>query len=144
MEIRPYVRRVQFYETDQMHIVHHSNYIRWMEEARIDYMEQMGYGYDKAEELGVNIAVTGISCEYKSPAVFGTSVVVHCNISRLTPVRMSVVYRMVDAESGILRATGESNHCYLNREGRPVQIKKALPELYTVLESSLSQVNEEV
>ena len=44
-----YQRKVQYYETDQMGIVHHSNYIRWFEEARIDLMEQMGLGYEKME-----------------------------------------------------------------------------------------------
>ena len=37
-----YTHRVQYYETDQMGIVHHSNYIRWFEEARIDWMRDCG------------------------------------------------------------------------------------------------------
>lgn len=45
-EWKPYQHKVQYYETDQMGIVHHSNYIRWFEEARTDYMEKMGMGYD--------------------------------------------------------------------------------------------------
>lgn len=43
--MRPYQHKVQYYETDQMKVVHHSNYIRWFEEARIDYMEQLGMPY---------------------------------------------------------------------------------------------------
>lgn len=139
MIIRPYTRRVHFYETDQMHIVHHANYIHWMEEARIDYMEQMGFGYAKAEELGVNVAVVGIECVYKKPALFGTSVQVVCRIGNLTPVRMSVMYEIANTETGEVHATGESKHCYLNREGRPVQLKKVLPELYEMLCASMKE-----
>ena len=42
MKLRPYSRRVYYYETDKMGIVHHSNYIRWFEEARVDLIEQAG------------------------------------------------------------------------------------------------------
>ena len=42
MEYRVYEHKTQYYETDQMGIIHHSNYIRWFEEARMDMMEQMG------------------------------------------------------------------------------------------------------
>ena len=53
MEFAPYRHKAQYYETDTMKIVHHSNYIRWMEEARVDLLEQMGLGYDKMEIEGV-------------------------------------------------------------------------------------------
>ena len=42
-----YVHQAQYYETDQMGIIHHSNYIRWMEEARIAYMDEMDFPYKK-------------------------------------------------------------------------------------------------
>ena len=51
--MRPYRHKVNYYETDKMQFTHHSNYIRFMEEARLDFMEQMGWGYDKMEEEGI-------------------------------------------------------------------------------------------
>lgn len=47
-----YIHRVQYYETDRMGITHHSNDIRWMEEARIDFLEQIGWGYARMERAG--------------------------------------------------------------------------------------------
>ena len=44
-----YLRKAQYHETDQMGIIHHSNYVKWMEEARIGYMDQMGFSYKKVE-----------------------------------------------------------------------------------------------
>ena len=38
--------KIQYYETDQMQIAHHSNYIRWFEEARTAAMEEAGLGYE--------------------------------------------------------------------------------------------------
>ena len=48
-----YIHQAQYYETDQMGIIHHSNYIRWMEEARIAYMDELGFPYKKVEEAGI-------------------------------------------------------------------------------------------
>ena len=51
MEI--YKHKVQYYETDKMGITHHSNYIRWMEEARIDFLSRIGWDYKSMEDSGI-------------------------------------------------------------------------------------------
>ena len=72
--MRPYQHKVQYYETDRMGITHHSNYIRWMEEARVDFLEQLGWGYDRLEALGVGSPVLGVACSYKQPTTFHDTV----------------------------------------------------------------------
>ena len=57
-----YTHKVQYYETDQMAFVHHSNYIRWFEEARIDFMEKLGAPYDKMEQMGFISPVRTVNC----------------------------------------------------------------------------------
>jgi acyl-CoA thioester hydrolase len=131
--MEPYKRKVQYYETDQMGIVHHSNYIRWFEEARVDFLERLGFGYHKAIAERIDFAVLGVSCEYKSMARFGESVEIYVSVTHLEPFKMSLEYRVVDAESGELRTTGESRHCYYHSEKkRPVSLKRELPELYEI------------
>lgn len=133
MNITPYRRKVQYYETDQMGIVHHSNYIRWFEETRVDYMEQMGYGYKQAAEQGIDFAVLSVTCDYKSMVRFGDTVKIYMSISSLTGSRMTVEYKVIDADSGQLCATGESGHFYFhNKKQRPISLKKELPELYAL------------
>ena len=63
MQIIPYSREVFYYETDQMGIVHHSNYVRWLEEARIDFMKQIGISYAAMEEMGILIPMFRRICE---------------------------------------------------------------------------------
>ena len=46
-KIKPYEHKAHYYETDKMGIVHHSNHIRWMEEARMDLLEQLGYSFQR-------------------------------------------------------------------------------------------------
>ena len=61
MNRTPYRRLVQYYETDRMGIVHHSNYIRWFEEARTDFLRNNGIVYSDLEQSGVMIPVVNVS-----------------------------------------------------------------------------------
>ena len=136
--LQPYVRKANFYETDQMGIIHHSNYIRWFEEARVDFMSQIGYGYEKSIELGVDFAITGVTCDYKSMTRFGDSVVIHSNIVMMTHSRMTVEYQVRDSVTNDLRVIGETRHCFLDTDKkRPVSLKKLLPDLYKLFESTM-------
>lgn len=123
-EAVPYRRRAQYYETDQMGIVHHSNYIRWMEEARLDYLEQLGWGYRKLEADGLLIPVTGVSCAYRRPVRFGDTVAIEVRVAAYQGTRLTLGYRITDPATGKLRASGQSEHCFCTREGRPIRLKK--------------------
>ncbi|MGM9678075.1 MAG: acyl-CoA thioesterase [Butyricicoccus sp.] len=128
--IYSYEHRIQYYETDGMRIVHHSNYIRWMEEARIAFMEDAGYGYECMERDGVSIPVLSVSCEYKSMMRFGQTCRVEVRITRLTPVRMSLSYAFYDAATNELCGTATSGHCFIGANGHPLSLKKHLPEVF--------------
>ena len=60
-----YRRKAQYHETDQMGIIHHSNYVKWMEEARVAFLDYVGLGYGKVERLGIVSPVVGITLGYK-------------------------------------------------------------------------------
>ena len=106
MDFIPYRHKVQYYETDGMRVVHHSNYIRFMEEARCDMLEQHGYSYARLEALGLSIPVLSVSCEYKHMSRFGETLVIGVAVTELTPTRMTVQYEIRDDATGDLRATG--------------------------------------
>lgn len=136
MELHPYLHKVQFYETDGMSIVHHGNHILWMEEARSDFRDQLGWGYEKAVEAGIDFAVYSVSCAYKSMTRYGETVAITVKVNKLQLTKLELGYRMVDLITGQLRAEGTSVHFFYDRaKGRPVSLKKALPEVYTLLEA---------
>ena len=58
--MKPYQHTVQYYETDRMGITHHSNYIRWMEEARVDFLAQLGWNLERLEAMGAVSPVTAL------------------------------------------------------------------------------------
>ena len=66
-----YEHTINYYETDRMGIVHHSNYIRFFEEARIDYLKKIGLDYKKVEDMGLIMPVLGVECKYIKPLHFG-------------------------------------------------------------------------
>lgn len=132
-----YEHKIQYYETDQMKIVHHSNYIRWFEEARTDVMERMGFGYDKMEEAGVMSPVLAVNVEYKTMSRYGESVVIDVKVKAYKGVRMTLAYIIKDKATDVIRCLGESKHCFLNMEGKPVSLKKEHPEIHQLLENLL-------
>ena len=128
-----YRHKAQYYETDEMGIIHHSNYIRWFEEARVDALDQIGLNYAKMEERGVRIPVLSILCEYRSPVHFNDVVLIIPKIVIFTGVKMIISYRIIDEKSGELRTTGESKHCFLDLNNRPISVKKEHQDIYETL-----------
>ncbi|MDE7002088.1 MAG: acyl-CoA thioesterase [Lachnospiraceae bacterium] len=127
--IRPYTHHAKYYETDQMGIVHHSNYIRWMEEARMDAMSQFGIDYRRMEESGIISPVVSVACQYKGMVHFDDTVQIQVKVVKYNGVRLDLEYEMTDRDSGELRTRGTSTHCFLDREGRVISLKRDRPEI---------------
>lgn len=139
--MKPYRRKAQYYETDQMGVIHHSNYIRWFEEARVDLMEQMGFPFSRMEQEGLTSPLVSVFCEYKSMVRFEDSVNIFTTISEFNGVRMTVSYQVRDVVTDELRTLGETRHCFMAANGRPVSVKKANPELYQVFMATMTGQN---
>lgn len=129
-----YEHQAQYYETDQMGIIHHSNYIRWFEEARTDLMDQIGFGYDQMEKRGIVVPVLSVNCEYKSMVRYNDRVYIIPQIDVFNGIRLQISYRVIDKKTGVLCTTGESKHCFLNEQGRPISLKKVDKELYDLFD----------
>ena len=94
-----YDRSINYYETDQMGIVHHSNYIRYFEEARLDMMEQVGLSYTAMEEHGLIIPVLSVACEYIKPVLFGEKVQIHTRLVKFDGSKCSLSMKYIVRES---------------------------------------------
>ena len=135
----PYEHKIQYYETDQMKIVHHSNYIRWFEEARCAVLDQIGCGYDIVEARGIVSPVLGVTAEYKSMSRFGETVVIDAAVSYYNGFRFNIVYTVKDQASGVVRCTGETQHCFLNSDGKIVNLRRAAPDIHEKMLALLPQ-----
>lgn len=127
-----YIHTVQYYETDKMGITHHSNYIRWMEEARCDLLKQVGWPYEKMEELGVISPVTAVECKYKISTTYAEKIAIRAKVEEFKGVKLKVSYTM-ENEAGKTVFEGKSEHCFLSTDGRPMILSKKFPDLDEVL-----------
>lgn len=124
-DIKPYFRSANYYETDKMGIVHHSNYIRWFEEARIDYMRKAGLVYTDIENEGILMPVIDVSCRYKVPVNFDEEVKIITKLIYFNGIRMKYSYEIYKTKDSTLSAVGESEHCFIDEQTRkPINLKK--------------------
>ncbi len=130
--------KVQYYETDMMAITHHSNYIRWMEEARVDLMDQIGYPYSRMEAEGVLCVVKSLQVNFLKPCTFGDDVDITIGVKDFNGVIITLIYEM--KVKGIPVFTGTSEHVFLNREGKFVRMKKAMPEFCAAIEHQMKKL----
>ncbi len=121
-------RKINYYETDRMGIVHHSNYIRYMEEGRCFWLEQVGMPFATMEDKGVTIPVLGVNCEYKHYVTFGDVILIEMFVKEYSGVRLTVGYNITNKETGELVMLAETKHCFTNKDLRPINLKKYEPE----------------
>lgn len=128
MDIKPYERRVNYYETDRMGIVHHTNYIRYFEEARIDFMNQIGCNVHMMEDLGLIIPNVDAYARYIQSLKFDDSFEILVKARKFTGVRMIFDYTLT--KGGEVYCTGYTTHCFVNTEQKPITVKHSHPEIY--------------
>lgn len=127
MVIKPYRHEVKYYECDRMGITHHSNYIRFMEEARVDWMDQLGFGFDRMEAEGVVSPVVAVECRYRQPSTFKDVVEIMPSVAETTALKLVISYTMT--VGGHIVCTGTSTHCFMEN-GRPVSLATRFPDFY--------------
>jgi len=128
----PYKRKVQYYETDMMGIAHHANYIHWMEEARINFMEQLGFSYAEMEGHGIFSPVRSLACDYKRPCTFNDEIAITISVAGFTGAKLILRYEGLHGEDEIFSARSE--HAFVDEKGKVLRLKRAEPELSSKIE----------
>ena len=134
-----YERKINYYETDRMGVVHHSNYIRFMEEGRCFWLEQIEMPFESMEEKGITIPVLGVNCNYKRHVTFGDTILIEMFAKEYSGVRLTVGYNITNKETGEVVMTAETKHCFTNKELKPVNLKKVAPEFSEKFQMLLEQ-----
>lgn len=137
----PYRHVVQYYETDRMGITHHSNYIRWMEEARVDFLRQIGWSYERLEARGLVSPVTALSCKYKATTTFADEVEIRVSVAEFRGVVLKFAYEMMKSD-GTTVFEGASEHCFLDGDGRIIRLGREYPEFSSTLRALLPKDGE--
>lgn len=130
MEFKPYRRKAYYYETDRMDIVHHSNYVRWLEEARVDLMEQIGYPFAEMEKLGIVSPVLSVETHYKYPVKFSDEFEVRCRLTKFNGCTFELDYEIFDLTTGQVSCIAHTSHCFTSADLKPLRLKSKYPDIY--------------
>lgn len=128
---------VRYAETDQMGIVHHSNYPIWFEAGRTDFLKQTGVSYSEVEARNVLLPLYEITCRFKSPAKYEDEIGVITSLKELSRVRLILSYEVINRKNNTLLATGETLHAFTDKDLRPLNAEKAVPDIYALMKAAL-------
>ena len=134
-----YERKINYYETDRMGVVHHSNYIRFLEEARCAWLEKYEMPFAYLEENGITIPVLGVDCNYKYHVTFADTILVNMSVAEYNGVRMTIKYIVTEKETGKIVLTGETKHCFTDKNLKPINLKKYAPSFHEKYESLVEE-----
>ncbi|NLV36002.1 MAG: acyl-CoA thioesterase [Clostridiaceae bacterium] len=127
---------VRYAETDQMGVVHHSNYPVWFEAGRTDFIRKMGLPYSKIEEDGAMLPLLELKCSFKGFARYEDEIIVKTSIKDYTGTRLMFHYEVCKAGSDKPITEGETVHCWTDSSLKPVNIKKFRPEIFDLIEKA--------
>lgn len=117
-------RNINYYETDKMGVVHHSNYIRFLEEARCEWLKSMDMPFEELEKNGITVPVLNVNITYKMHVTFGDTISIRPFVKEYTGVRMTVGYEVINAKTKDTVIIAETKHCFTDLNLKPINLKK--------------------
>ena len=132
-----YERKINYYETDKMGVVHHSNYIRYLEEARSRWMEELEIPMDSLENMGFTIPTLEVHCKYKYHVTSGDIITIEPKITEYNGVRMTLSYKVIDKNTGKDVIQAITKHCFTDINLKPINMKKHNEKIYNIFQKLL-------
>ena len=127
-------RKINYYETDRMGVVHHSNYIRFLEEARCEMLLVNDMPYSSYESNGIMIPVLGVNLDFKRHVTFDDVIIIKPFVKDFNGVRLTMGYEVTNEKTNDIVLTGETKHCFTDMNLRPLNLKKACFDFYEKFE----------
>ena len=119
--------KVNFYDTDAMAVVHHSNYIRWFEIGRVEFLREAGITLNQLMDDGYVFPITEVSAKYVNSAKFDDELIIETTPEALTKAKMAFTYRILRASDDTLLVTGRTQNVFTSMETGKIT---RLPEAY--------------
>ena len=129
--MKPYIHKINYYETDKMGITHHSNYVRFMEEARVYFLDQIGWSFIDLENKGIMSPVINIECNFKKTTTFPDEINIEIYVKKISACKITFGYTYTVKDEVVF--TASSSHCFLDMNGAPVIVQKVFPEFFDEL-----------
>ena len=134
-----YKRKINYYETDKMGVVHHSNYIRFLEEARCNWLEKEGISMSFLEENEYTIPTLEVNCKYKTHVTNGNTILITPKVEEYNGVRMKVSYEVIEEKTKRTVIEACTKHCFTNKELKPIHMKKHNETIDKIMQKLLEE-----
>ncbi len=133
--------RVRYKDTDQMGVVYNGNYFTWFEVGRVELLRDIGISYKDLEKRGVFTAVAEAYCKYIKPARFDDEIIIKTRIRKLTETRIEFEYSLYRKDDELLLAKGYTLHVFVDKNIKPVNLKKVDEDLWKLLKEKIEDNN---
>jgi len=104
--------KVRFVETDLMGVVHHSNYFRYFEMGRVEFLRQAGVLLTELMEKGIVFPITDVGCKYHASAKFDDYILIETEMTEVSRVKMLFTYQVRREADGVLLASGTTTNLF--------------------------------
>jgi len=130
--------RVRYSETDKMGIVYYTNYLNWFEIGRTEFFRSLGMTYRSLEQQGIMLPVIEAGCKYISSALYDDIIIIRTRLEFLKKTRLRFYYEIIREEDNKVLAIGFTEHPFTTLDKKPVNLQKAMPEVYNLLLNCLN------
>ncbi len=114
--------KIRFNEVDSLGIVWHGHYVQYLEDARETFGEKYGLGYLECYEKGFSLPLVSVQCDYKRPLRYGDIVNIEIQYVPTDAAKLKFKYRLTNAQTNELVATGATVQVFLSRESFELQM----------------------
>lgn len=120
--------RVPFYDADPMGVVHHANYLRYFENARVEWFRRRGISRASMMASNLNLAVVESQVWYRSAARFDDMLDIEVQLDELRNLSMRFAYRAVHSGESRLIAEAKTLHACVGLDMKLERIPAAMRE----------------
>ncbi len=129
MKSQKYTFRVRYHETDKMQYMHHSNYAKHFENARIEWLRDVDISYKEMEDNGIMLPVVNLTTDFKRPAKYDDLLTVKTALKQVPNVKIIFTYHVYNQQQELL-AIGETTLVFVDmKKNKPIRCPKHILDL---------------
>ncbi len=126
---------VRYPDCDMMGIVHHAVYPIWLEIARMDLFDKIGFSFSRMHALGIDPPMVDLHMQYRNPMRYPGQATIRTHIRSYAPKKLELVYQVYDQDGG-LAADATSFHIWTGPDAKSISLMEKLPQVYEKIQEA--------
>jgi acyl-CoA thioester hydrolase len=95
-------KKIYYHDTDCGGVVYYANYLKYMEEARTEYLAERGISVKEMMDLGVYFVVAHQEIDYKFPARYADSLEISTKIARVSTAKIEYEHEVKNQKGQVI------------------------------------------